>query len=112
MQTTQLNEQKCEACHAQAPQATQAQKQQWMSELAGWRIQTEQGVEQLYKAYSFKNFVQALEFTNKVGELAESANHHPKIITEWGKVTLVWWTHKINGLHKNDFICAAKSDQI
>lgn len=112
MQPTQLDKQACEACHADAPQATEQQKAQWLSALSGWQIQTEQGIEQLYKAYQFKNFVQALEFTNKVGELAESEAHHPKIVTQWGEVTLIWWTHKIKGLHKNDFICAAKSDQV
>jgi 4a-hydroxytetrahydrobiopterin dehydratase len=53
-----------------------------------------------------------LEFTNKIGSIAEVENHHPLIITEWGKVTLDWWTHKIGGLHKNDFIMAARSDEL
>jgi len=53
-----------------------------------------------------------LEFTNKVGEIAEAEKHHPEIITEWGKATVTWWTHAINGLHKNDFVMAAKTDEI
>ena len=64
------------------------------------------------KVYKFKNFVQALEFTNKVGAIAEEENHHPLIIKEWGRVTLQFWTHKIGGLHKNDFIMAAKTDEL
>ena len=60
----------------------------------------------------FKNFEQALQFTNKLGTVAEQQNHHPAILTEWGKVTVSWWTHKIGGLHKNDFIMAARTDAI
>jgi 4a-hydroxytetrahydrobiopterin dehydratase len=56
--------------------------------------------------------VQALDFTNKVGGLAEEEDHHPAILTEYGKVTVVWWTHAIKGLHRNDFIMAAKTDQL
>ena len=60
----------------------------------------------------YKNFDEALTFTNKVGQLAEAEGHHPSILTEWGKVTVTWWTHKIKGLHRNDFIMAAKTDQL
>jgi len=60
----------------------------------------------------FKNFAQAVAFTNKVAEIAEAEGHHPAILTEWGKVTVTWWTHKIKGLHRNDFIMAAKTDQL
>jgi len=59
-----------------------------------------------------KEFCAALDFTNTVGGLAEEEGHHPAILTEYGKVTVVWWTHKIKGLHRNDFIMAAKTDQI
>jgi 4a-hydroxytetrahydrobiopterin dehydratase len=61
--------------------------------------------------YSFNNFVEAIAFTNRVGELAEEENHHPALLTEWGKVTVTWWTHKIRGLHRSDFIMAAKTDK-
>jgi 4a-hydroxytetrahydrobiopterin dehydratase len=69
-------------------------------------------MKRLEKAFKFKNFLHALEFTNKIGTIAEEENHHPLIITEWGRVTLQWWTHKIGGLHKNDFIMAAKTDEL
>jgi len=62
--------------------------------------------------FTIPNFVEALNFTNKVGALAESEGHHPALLTEWGKVTVTWWTHKIGGLHRNDFIMAAKTDQL
>jgi 4a-hydroxytetrahydrobiopterin dehydratase len=64
------------------------------------------------RCYKFENFKEALVFTNHIGELAEAQQHHPEILTEWGKVTISWWTHKINGLHRNDFIMAAKTEDI
>ena len=108
----QLSQQLCEACRADAPRVDKAQQVTLLAELNGWRIVEEQGIAQLVKSYSFKNFADAIVFTNKVGELAESIGHHPAILTEWGLVTLRWWTHKIKGLHKNDFIMAAKTDDI
>ncbi|MEP0825876.1 MAG: 4a-hydroxytetrahydrobiopterin dehydratase, partial [Nitrososphaera sp.] len=64
------------------------------------------------KSFAFKDFAEALAFTNRVGAIAEQEGHHPDILTEWGKVTVSWWTHKIKGLHKNDFIMAAKTDAL
>ncbi len=72
-----------------------------------WQIRDEHHLEREFK---FKNFAQALEFTNKVGVLAEQQGHHPEITLTWGKVSIKIWTHKINGLHPNDFILAAKID--
>ena len=63
-------------------------------------------------SFAFSSYEDSVNFTNKVAELAEQEDHHPEIILEWGKVTVVWWSHKIMGLHKNDFICAAKTDSI
>ncbi len=60
----------------------------------------------------FRNFVEAVAFTNQVAEIAKAEGHHPVILTEWGKVTVTWWTHKIRGLHRNDFIMAAKTDRL
>jgi 4a-hydroxytetrahydrobiopterin dehydratase len=68
-------------------------------------------MKRLERTFKFKNFTQALEFTNKVGAIAEEEDHHPRIVTEWGRVILQWWTHVIGGLHKNDFIMAAKTDE-
>ena len=102
----------CEACRAGAPLATREEVAEYMSQLAGWQILDVAGVNHLQKVYSFKNFAQALKFTNQVGAIAEAENHHPAILTEWGKVTVTWWTHKIAGLHANDFIMAAKTDDL
>jgi len=107
---TELHQQACEACRVGAPKVSSSDATIFLKELPDWKIIQKDSVDQLIRKYSFKNFVDALAFTNKIGELAEEFNHHPEIRTEWGKVTLLWWTHKISGLHKTDFILAAKSD--
>lgn len=103
---------RCEACRADAPRVTEAEIQQLAPQIPDWSLIDIEGVRQLKRIYEFKNFLEALAFTNKVGQLAESEGHHPAILTEWGRVTLRWWTHKIKGLHRNDFVMAAKSDDI
>jgi len=75
-----------------------------------WQIVERDQIKRLERAFKFKNFVEALQFTNRVGKLAEEEGHHPALLTEWGRVTVTWWTHKIKGLHRNDFIMAAKTD--
>ena len=106
-----LTQLKCEACRVGAPQVTEAEATEYQKQLPDWMIVERDGVKRLERAYQFKNFGIALAFTNKVGELAEQEDHHPAILTEWGKVTVAWWTHKIRGLHRNDFIMAAKTDE-
>ena len=73
---------------------------------------TEDGIPKLDRLFKFKNFKDAISFTDAVGAAAEEEGHHPRITTEWGKVAVTWWTHKIKNLHKNDFIMAAKTDAI
>lgn len=107
-----LNLQTCEACRRDAPRVTEDEKITWLAQLSGWQVESVNGIEQLHKTYCFNNFKDALAFTLKIGELAEMMGHHPAILTEWGQVKVSWWTHKIKGLHKNDFICAAKSDDL
>ena len=103
---------KCVACRAGEPTLTDDEIAQLQPQLPDWQVKEVDGMKRLERVFKFKNFSQALEFTNKIGAAAEEENHHPLIITEWGKVTLNWWTHKIGGLHKNDFIMAAKSDKL
>ncbi len=107
-----LNQQSCEACRADAPRIEEPELSVLMGSLADWQLIEVDGIPQLTRLFSFKNFRQALAFTNQVGELAEQQGHHPALLTEWGQVRVTWWTHKIRGLHQNDFICAAKTDQI
>ena len=89
-----------------------AEIDEFYPQIPDWSVVEIEGVKQLNRLYKFPNFVSALEFTNKIGDLAEAEDHHPSILTEWGKVTVTWWTHAVNGLHLNDFITAAKSDEI
>ncbi|GHF98322.1 4a-hydroxytetrahydrobiopterin dehydratase [Thalassotalea marina] len=107
-----LSNQQCEACHVDAPKVTDEELQTFMSQLPDWVPEVRDGVMMLERVYKFKNYKLAWEFANKVSTLAEEEFHHPAILLEWGKVTITWWTHAIRGLHKNDFICAAKTDAL
>jgi len=107
-----LTTQNCEACKKGAPLATDEEIRAYLVQLQGWEIIDIDGVSRLNKTYQLKNFKQALQLTNQIGEIAEQEGHHPAILTEWGRVTVSWWTHKIGGLHVNDFIMAAKTDAL
>lgn len=107
---TELNQTHCKACRADAPQVSDSELKELIAQIPDWNIETRDGIMQLEKVFSFKNFARAIVFTNRVGEIAEQEGHHPSLLTEWGKVTVTWWSHKIKGLHKNDFIMAAKTD--
>ena len=98
--------------HPDSPRVTEQEMQELLLQIPEWRVAEPDGVPQLTRTYKFKNFADALTFTNKVGEIAEAEDHHPQVITEWGAVTVHWWTHAIKGLHRNDFIMAAKTDQL
>ena len=103
-----LAERDCIPCKGDIPPLKGEILQQYRTELSGgWDVVDEQRLEKIYR---FKNFQQALDFTVKVGELAENVNHHPDIFLAWGKVKLTLWTHKIGGLSESDFILAAKAD--
>lgn len=104
--------QKCTACHKDAPRVTAAELAELKPQIPQWEIATRDGIERVERAFTFPDFAQALSFTIKVGALAESAGHHPAILTEWGRVTVSWWTHKIGGLHRNDLIMAARTDAL
>ena len=107
-----LKESKCEACTIDAPLVSDSEAKVLLLELDGWVIENNSGINQLIKTYKFSNYAESLDFSNKVADLAESEDHHPKIVLEYGSVEVSWWSHKIKGLHKNDFICAAKTDLI
>ncbi len=107
-----LAQAQCEACKIGAPLVTAQEVEEFLPQIPEWRIIEVEGVQRLVRRYTFKNFLQALDFTNKVGEIAEAAGHHPALLTEWGSVEVSWWSHKIKGLHKNDFIMAAKTDEL
>jgi 4a-hydroxytetrahydrobiopterin dehydratase len=103
---------KCVACRGGEPTLTEAEIAQLLPEVAEWQVKESGGEKRLERVFKLRNFAEAIEFTNRVGAIAETEDHHPLIITEWGRVTVQWWTHKIHGLHKNDFIMAAKTNAL
>jgi 4a-hydroxytetrahydrobiopterin dehydratase len=103
---------KCVACRAGEPTLTDVEIEDLLLQIHGWEVKEVNGMKRLEKVFKLKNFAQALEFVNKIGAIAEEQGHHPLIITEYGRVTVDWWTHVIEGLHKNDFIMAAKTDDL
>jgi len=106
-----LSDKKCEACTIDAPLVNSDDYPELLKELKDWSIE-EESINKLVKTYNFANYADSVSFANKIADLAEAEDHHPKIVLEWGAVKLEWWSHKIKGLHLNDFICAAKSDKI
>lgn len=107
-----LSKQNCEACRADAPKISDDDLKMLMPNIPDWSIVVVDGVMQLSREFEFRNFEQAMAFSNRVGEIAEAEDHHPAILTEWGKVTVTWWSHKIKGLHRNDLIMAARTDEV
>jgi len=105
-----LTSKKCIPCSVGAPTLNEDEIKELMESLKeGWEVIDNK---KLKKTYKFKDFKEALNFTNKIGALAEEEGHHPDICLSWGKVVVELWTHKIGGLHENDFILAAKIDNI
>ena len=108
---TILSRKTCSACEIGAPLVPNDKQIQLLDDLDGWDID-HSGTSKLNKKFKFINYEDSVKFVNLIVDLAESENHHPKITLEWGSVSLEWWSHKIKGLHMNDFICAAKSDEL
>lgn len=105
-----LAEESCVACARGAPPVGDDDARALLREIPDWRLGARDGVPCLERVFTFPDFARALAFTNAVGGLAEAAGHHPALATEWGRVTVAWWTHAISGLHRNDFVMAAKTD--
>ncbi len=107
---SRLASERCEACRPGAPPVGEAEARELLRELPGWTLVEREGIRRLEKVFTFPDFAAALAFTDRVGALAEAEGHHPALLTEWGRVTVTWWTHAIRGLHRNDFVMAAKTD--
>jgi 4a-hydroxytetrahydrobiopterin dehydratase len=107
-----LAEMRCVACRRDAPTVTDEEIAELHPQVAEWELVEPDGIKRLTRVFPFDDFAQALAFTNAVGELAEEEGHHPALLTEWGRTTVSWWTHKIKGLHRNDFVMAAKTDEL
>ncbi len=106
-----LRSETCVPCEGKISPISNAEISELMPQIPHWDLVNEDGEDRLKRSYNFSDFKSALAFTNLVGEEAEKAGHHPVLVTEWGKVTVIWWTHAINGLHRNDFVMAAKTDE-
>lgn len=109
---TDLHQLKCVACRGGMPILTDMEIAELTPQVPQWKVIEVNGIKRLERIYIMKDFIEAIAFTNKIGLIAEKEDHHPMIITEYGKVTVAWWTHIINGLHQNDFIMAAKTDRL
>lgn len=104
-----LARKQCVPCSGGVPPLEGAEIKRLLDELANdWIVVEDHHLE---KEYAFDDFKQALDFTNRVGALAEEQGHHPDIYLAWGKVKLLLWTHKIDGLTESDFVFAAKTEE-
>ena len=107
-----LAQERCIACRRDAPTVTDAEAGELRPQIPDWQLIEVEGVKRLRRRFEFDDFASALAFTNAVGAIAEEERHHPSLLTEWGSATVEWWTHKIRGLHRNDFVMAAKTDDL
>ena len=107
-----LAKENCVAVNKASAPATPAERKAFLKDLIGWSITAEGGMATLTKSFTFDDFKQALEFTNRIGEIADRQDHHPRIVLEWGSVVVSWNTHAVKDLHRNDFIMAAQTDAL
>ena len=109
---TTLARERCVACRRDAPRVTDEEIAQLHPEVADWELNEIDGVKHLQRTFKIKGFAGAMQFATIVGNEAEKEGHHPRITFEWGRVMVDWWTHKIRGLHRNDFVMAAKTNDL
>lgn len=107
-----LAEDRCVPCRGETPPLSPDEVHRRLSALPGWEAREEAGVPRLVKVFTFPDFSAALAFAGRIGAEADQQDHHPAILVEWGKTTVSWWTHRIHGLHPNDFIMAARTDAL
>ena len=107
-----LADEQCVELNAQSALATADEAAAMLADLPEWSVANEGGIDHLVRAFRFGTFAAGLAFTNAVGEAAEAQGHHPRVVTEYGRVTVSWWTHFLGGLHRNDFIMAARTDAL
>jgi len=103
---------KCVPCRGGEPALTDAEIADLQLHVSQWQLKEVDGIKRLERIFKFKNYLEAVAFANKIAMTAEKEDHHPLIVLEWGRVTVQWWTHVVKGLHKNDFIMAAKTDEM
>jgi len=107
-----LTDERCAACRADSPLVTPEEEPALHAQVPDWEIRTVNGVRRLERVFRIPGWDAPLAFTLAVGALAAEEDHHPRLVTEWNRVTVSWWTHAIRGLHRNDFIMAARTDAL
>jgi 4a-hydroxytetrahydrobiopterin dehydratase len=107
-----LAERRCVRCEPGTPHLDAAAIQPLLAQVRGWAVEEQDGHQQLAKRFRFKGFMPAVDFVNRVAPIAEAEGHHPDLLMGWGYVTVQLWTHAAGGLTENDFILAAKIDQV
>ncbi len=108
----ELASERCEACNPNSPTVPVEDEPALLAEIPDWKLVEVKGVKRLKRVIRVDGWRSAIDLTNRIADLADEADHHPAILTEWGKVTVQWWTHAIKGLHRNDFVMAAKVDSL
>jgi 4a-hydroxytetrahydrobiopterin dehydratase len=109
---TDLADKKCQPCRKGDRPLSETEIAERLPSLPGWQIVERESISRLEKSFQVPDFMQALEFVNLIGEMAETEDHHPAILISWGRAVVSWWTFVINGLHENDFILAARTDRL
>lgn len=111
---TSLSDLTCSNNYQNTSPLSTAQIDQWLEQLNDWQINTSAPttIPQLQRTFNFQDYLQSAQFVQQVVNMAEQQDHHPEILLVYGKVTISWWTHALGGLHQNDFICSAKTEQL
>lgn len=102
----------CVPCRGVEPPLNETEIAELHFHVPAWQVTEVDGIKRIERTFVWKNFAEAIAFTNKIALFSEKEDHHPLIITGWGRVTVRWWTQVIKGLHRNDFIMAAKTDEL
>mgnify|MGYP000536628756 CR=1 FL=1 len=109
---TELSEQKCTACRPGSPRVDPQEVELLLAQIPTWQVVEEQGIQKLTRRFHTQNYQNTMRLVNQIAELANTEDHHPTLLVEYGAVTVWWWTHAIGGLHRNDFILAARTDKL
>ena len=108
----ELEKMSCDRCKVESLTISSNEAKRLIQFVPSWTLKSSELGHTLTRKFMFKTFADAFQFASKVAELADQQDHHPKLVIEWGKVSIFWWTHSVNGLHMNDFIMAAKTDAL
>jgi 4a-hydroxytetrahydrobiopterin dehydratase len=109
---SKLAKRECVPCRHGDPALPDSEIGELQAQIPEWKLIEVEGIKRLERSFKFKSYVDAMGFTTQVAMIAQAEDHHPRIVTEWGNVTVQWWTHAVGGLHMNDFIMAARTDEL